>query len=509
MYYTVAIADDEEMMRRGLTRMIPWNELGYEVVAVEDSGRALIDYLEKNDVDVVLTDVSMDDLTGIDVARFVHENRPDTVTVVISGFGDFSYAQQAVEYGVFKYLLKPVSPDEMSGMLEELKDEIARRRHISRMETRYESIRRRLTDQFVMRAARGMLRDMSQVERSVQSQEIDAGFLERRCMMCSFILAFSRPCEVPEDELFSRFFSGLDLALTAHVIYAEGGWIRALLTEEAPGALPGNVEDNAFAQTLARKMYRRQSVSSAWVCPEKLYDSVRTLCQTGFEAWNLPVIATKKDTGATYCSTTARHGVLQALRAGDRDEMRVSLMNYFRACAEPMQGIWHARFMARVLLWQIAQIVDDGGESYIFMPDEYAIVRATGPEQLTDLVMDTYDKMIVKREKSQRAQDSVEQAKAYIQSHHAEDISLITLSEKLYMAPAYFSRLFHERTGTTYIDYLNAVRLTAAAKMLGESSVPMADIAEKVGFRDQRYFARRFKQRFGCTPSEYRERGGK
>ena len=171
MQYTVAIADDEEMMLNGLTRLIPWEEMGYRVATAVESGRGLIEFLEDNAVDVVLSDIRMNDMDGMDVARYIHANCPNTVIVLISGYSEFSYARQSIEFGVYKYMLKPVSVDEMRALMADVRGEIEKRRSASRMAEQYNEMRLSLRERFMIEAAAGELRD----ERKLKKRARQAG----------------------------------------------------------------------------------------------------------------------------------------------------------------------------------------------------------------------------------------------------------------------------------------------------------------------------------------------
>lgn len=106
--YKVIIADDEWTIRKGLANSVDWGRLGYQVVAEVMDGQDVLDYLQEQDVDVVFTDVQMCQVSGLQVARWVHEHRPEVKVVLISGYKEFDYVKEAMKYKVFDYVLKPV-----------------------------------------------------------------------------------------------------------------------------------------------------------------------------------------------------------------------------------------------------------------------------------------------------------------------------------------------------------------------------------------------------------------
>lgn len=122
--YRLLIVDDEEEIRNGLAGYFPWSEFGFEVAdAVEDGERALR-IIRNGTIDVVLADIRMPRLSGIDLARIVAEERLRVRVVFLSAHKDFDYAQKAIEYGVRRYVLKPTEYAEIASVFSELKSEL-------------------------------------------------------------------------------------------------------------------------------------------------------------------------------------------------------------------------------------------------------------------------------------------------------------------------------------------------------------------------------------------------
>lgn len=124
--YRLVLADDEAVIRRGLSLM-PWQELGFELAGVFSDGSEVIRFLGSEGADVVLTDIVMPHVSGIEVAKWVHENRPGTHVVLLSGYADFRDAQRAIEYQVRHYLLKPTDRDELAEKFRDIRRNLDRR----------------------------------------------------------------------------------------------------------------------------------------------------------------------------------------------------------------------------------------------------------------------------------------------------------------------------------------------------------------------------------------------
>ena len=120
--FKLVIADDEPIILKTMEKRFDWQSMGYELVALCNDADAVIDYLKKNPVDVVLTDIRMCRVSGMEVAKFVHESYPNVRVVFLSGYQEFEYAKQGIQYNVFDYLLKPVKPQELQNTFASLRE---------------------------------------------------------------------------------------------------------------------------------------------------------------------------------------------------------------------------------------------------------------------------------------------------------------------------------------------------------------------------------------------------
>jgi two-component system response regulator YesN len=124
--YRLIIADDEPIIREGLFRRINWASLGYEVAAVFEDGSNVLDFLKKQQVDVLLTDIRMYQVSGLQAAREIHVRYPWMKVILFSGYREFEYAQEARRCGVYEYILKPIDFAELKGILTQLKNDLDR-----------------------------------------------------------------------------------------------------------------------------------------------------------------------------------------------------------------------------------------------------------------------------------------------------------------------------------------------------------------------------------------------
>ncbi len=127
--YKLVIADDEPLMRAGLFYRNDWNSMGYEVAAVLEDGRDVLEFLEKEPADVLLLDVCMYQVSGLDVAKAVLEKYPQIKVVLLSGYKEFEYAREAMRCHVYEYLLKPVDYEQLKSVFIKIRKELDKVAH--------------------------------------------------------------------------------------------------------------------------------------------------------------------------------------------------------------------------------------------------------------------------------------------------------------------------------------------------------------------------------------------
>lgn len=119
----LVIADDEQIIRKGLAGL-PWNDIDVEVRGIASNGIEALEILKKTESKIILTDIRMPDMDGIDLIRIISEELPGIKTILLTGYQEFDYAYSAIKYGAFEFILKPTDPDEILEIISRAKEEI-------------------------------------------------------------------------------------------------------------------------------------------------------------------------------------------------------------------------------------------------------------------------------------------------------------------------------------------------------------------------------------------------
>lgn len=128
MKYKVILADDEEEVLQSIQRKLEWGKYRFEVVETFLNGSDVMEFLETQEADLVITDIRMPFMDGIEVAKRISERYPQIKVIILSGYGDFNYAKEAMSYHVSDYILKPVNAKEMEEVLRRAREELDRER---------------------------------------------------------------------------------------------------------------------------------------------------------------------------------------------------------------------------------------------------------------------------------------------------------------------------------------------------------------------------------------------
>ena len=126
--YRILLVDDEILVRDAIRENIDWKAMDCELVGDCDNGKAAAEFVQTHPVDIVLTDILMPYMDGMELSRFLHDNYPDIVIVIFSGFGEFEYAKKAIQYGVSEYMLKPVTAMELRNVIGKMKEKVDQQR---------------------------------------------------------------------------------------------------------------------------------------------------------------------------------------------------------------------------------------------------------------------------------------------------------------------------------------------------------------------------------------------
>lgn len=504
--YTVLIADDEDIIRRGFVEFIPWEELGFKVVCTCENGNQVIDYIRRSHVDFILTDIVMVGASGLDIAKYIHDNSIPTIVCLISGHKNFEYARSAMKYGVKYYITKPTDFNDVTELLKEIKTQLDAARSPETLEAR--------RTQFFYDLFMGSLPDGE----SINSAAAELGFNSDDIFICPFWITVSNFDNYVEEKwnygkelLFTALFNFLRDNLKQFGIYSIliNGYECLYLA--VCGRSSDDLEDTLKAELDALK----ESI--------QLLMELDITYQTGhtyrslsdfYKCFSSGVTGTDKSAGGEgknrLLLMEQYKNVIFSLILGSPERINAVFDNIARTFSHMDEKTLSSA------LSELADIVCDKLKSSL--SKDFSSVYSKYADKLknsksrNEILENSKDFLTAVSEninaKSSPSEMIIEKAKDYIDEHFADNISLYDVANYVFLNASYLSRLFKQYTGENFRDYLISIRIARAIELMKQNRYKIYEISELCGYKNPKYFAQQFKQVTGLAPTEYLSRMG-
>ena len=492
----ILIVEDEVKIRRGLAALIA-KQTDNEIVGEAKNGREGMELILRANPDLVITDVRMPEMDGLEMIEALQERGVNAHCVILSGYSEFEYAKKAIRYGVDDYLLKPLAPEDILGLLAKIQDKV-------------EQESRQLND-----TARRIL--LNRLSGTVQEGDAEADFAalkvermrsyyllsgygwntmpaERREWMERVSLAESRKnfpdmhcCLLEETRELVCMMPGeaVESFLKEVKWYMErtgGEWVWAL-------ALVRDLNRLHETMRQIRMMYLYGQGSGQVVREAEIADFQA-------EPFSYPEELEGKIRGALYRENWE---LFQQLAA----EFQVYMGNGKFAPPQVREG--YSKLIKRMLGWT----EDAGKNTYEKLePLHFAsrIDKVYTREEMNHILDEIVHELKSGMEHREDISNyAIKKAIAYIRLHYAENISLEEIADRLDITPEYLSSLFNREVGINFTVFLRDFRLSHAKRLLKGTNKKVYEIAQEVGYPDSKYFNRVFKENVGISPREFRQ----
>ena len=529
--YKVLLVDDEILVRQAISEKIEWNKLGYELAEVCDNGKSAIEYIKGHQVDLVLTDICMPYVDGMELSKFVYENFPHTSIIIFSGYSDFEYAKQAIQYKVAEYILKPVTAKELSETLLRVRDKLD-------VDRKQEKKMNKLTEVYHSYTKNESLiisRALSCLVKGTQAVETS---LEELGEFGITISAAAYRVVAVDIDLYSNLYDiddGLkkESALMSFVVEN----ISSEIVANHNAGIAYRDSDNRVCILFYTNKPKEFASEAEVICEEiqeTVYDTMKLTLSMGigkyvnsldklyksyYSASELLKYRYTKGVGVIFDGEkTYSHGnptdlekdfkkIIAALRAKDEKGLEEAL-DYVE---EWMRDGFNTRNMAVAYLHQVMRMITETvwETSESFQLSDQDIAHVTDARSLSKAMelIRGYAKKAMKAILG-AAQSSGERqavmALDYLEQNYSNpNLNLNQICEYLNISTSRFSSIFKEATGKTFVEVLTNIRMERAKVLLRQTSLKNYEIAEKVGFSDPHYFSIAFKKMTGKTPKEY------
>ncbi|NJP41143.1 AraC family transcriptional regulator [Oscillospiraceae bacterium HV4-5-C5C] len=539
--YKILLADDEGLALDSLAYMINQSWGNQCMTRGAKSGRAVIEAAESFHPEIAIMDIQMPGINGIEAIREIKKFSPDTVFLIISAYDQFDYAQQALALGVISYLTKPLDQDRFTEALQSAMDVVDRQKERRSADLRnrekLETVIPVIESGFIFTLLQGY--DQAEVRQYRELLDIHQDYAYMMLIACGESGARQPLSVYPPDQA-----AGLGLANpigTGIRIQPYYTRIRNILKTANPQAVVGQIMGNkipvlipyceasmdykdrtrlvARLQDVVRQLEQKTeavfrigigSVHPCWEIAVSNHEALQSL-NTGTEAVShandLPVACEYEP---DY-PLAAEKAIFENLKRGEAAATSQAA-DYFFKWMENTQQQHPESIRIKALefvLWAEHLAYEDGGMGVYRFTDRQDYLDITSRSSLAELhrwftnqITEAARRIATKS--SKRSFNIIDQARLWIGQHYMDDISLDDVSRKVNISPYYFSKLFRQEVGITFIEYLTDLRMSKARQLLEAGSLPIRDIGAAVGYQDPNYFSRTFKRLTGMTPSDYR-----
>ncbi len=502
--YTVLLVDDEEMVTQGLSRFVPWEETGFKVAGTASSVDKALAFLEKTPVDLVITDITMPVKSGLDLIEEINAKYPGIKTVIVSGYSDFAYAQQAIRLGALDYLTKPINFGAMRTLLERICAKMDEEKQRSGSDVRLQEV---LAHSMIMNMCNGLPYD----------EQKAALYLDVACPITAVRISCREKQPLPED-LCQDIAKALNRCQI--VFPAENELLCVLEGERNTGDVLKSLEELVNLVAVGGfQMCAGISEQVAGYSELRMASLQAAKAMRYQKARNTPGVTCFRQVREIYlnCKETSEKQITQLVSALAAPDTRAAFIQDFTAAIAAMETrpdfsfAMAQRFCTELLIELDAPMQD-------LLPADYPrhgqlsealmdVLSAKTLPEIQEYMVGHIQKILQaldQQDEAQNAMELIDRVKKYIQNHFAENLTLTVLSEVFYVCPAYLSRLFKKKTGINFVDYLTNLRIEKSKELLAIPSVKIYTVAEMVGYENPRYFSRLFKDATQVSPQEYR-----
>ncbi|AEI41013.1 response regulator [Paenibacillus mucilaginosus] len=514
--YRVLLVDDEPLARMGLRETFDWEGSGYRVVGEASNGRSALPWIERGEVDILITDIAMPVMDGMELMRQVRESFPSVKIILLSCHSDFAYVREGIRMGATDYLLKPtMQPTDLKEVLDKARSQAEEERRIRDLVEHREQVRRR--EELEKAFARLLLGEGTEESAAVEPPWLASGYR-------AVVAELDGAARLRSEE--GGIYTEILMEELQESFYEEYGGEGIALRVGAEQLILVLKSTDGLERLQAKAAERGCTLTLGVSGPAAGAVDFRRAVREGREAARLrfyegpgavrPYRAEPGGGGAPQSGRGAKEpqeallAALEAQTAGGRAEEAASLLDELAALwSEQRPSPAEVKRQARGLLAALRRPADAGSEA------AERIEALQGMESLEEVRLLLQEALRSLQEPGEPAavpEDAglhrriVSQALQYLGANYTRNISLQDVADHVAVSRNYFSELFKKVTGQNFIDHLIHLRLEHACGLLRTTTLRVYEVAELSGFNDVKYFSKAFKKVMKVSPADYREK---
>jgi two-component system response regulator YesN len=526
--YQVFFVEDEIVTREGIRDNVDWQAHGFQLCGEAPDGEIALPLLQAARPDVLITDIKMPFMDGLQLCKIVRERLPRTKIVILSGHDEFEYAQQAIQLGVTEYLLKPVTVHHLHQVLERLGAQLDRERReqaaLERLHQQVAESRAALVERLWFKLLVGAISAAEAVE---QSDVLGLDLIARwyLVVVIRIVPRTQRPARPSEPFEYADYQRVQDIVAGVVGPDPDVSVLRKDLEAELVLIIKGNTphylleaRDVLLEQLQARVRHTTCQLKIGLGAPrERITDIGQSFIEAladverdGRDEQAEPAAAGEH---ASEWLQVDRSALEDYLKCGVQEEIDDFFQGFILPLSTTRPSSIIREYVLLDLLFTTARLIQSwGGEPEQVLPElsqlEAALAHSGSVEAIREYAQPILHRALAFRDTQASAQHTgvIQQARDYIDHHYMDpDISLQAVASRVGHSPSHFCTVFSEATGRTFKSYLTGLRIQRARELLRTTSLRTADISDQVGYNDPHYFSLVFRKATGLSPREFRQ----
>ena len=529
MKYTVLVVEDEYEQRRALIEMVDWAAAGFEVIGEAENGVEALDIIESLEPDLILTDIKMPMISGLELAARVRELRPATQIVILSGYDSFEYARTAINYNIISYLLKPISSSEMSEKLFEIHERMDEKLGsvIAAPDADTQKQLHKLSiERFLLPLMLGSNEEQPDDEELARCAE-ELGIIKKGApedgATPRFCVLISKFKQIGGSSCTGREHSDFIDTVLSHYIYSVSfivyGRVVSLVVTNEKGKLSNILELplREAVQTAKRMLNQNCTIgvsrefTSLSGCASAYFQAVTARRYTSDGAGEVRFI-NDQERNREFEIDSLEKSVLkleQLLKVGSNESLEEFVNSFFEGSTPENANLLVVQIIATVYS-VVSNIADDKSDILKQLSTSAIFARVTSYNSESGMKNELISfcknaKEIITNSQKRESEILCDKVIEIINDRYSdEQLSLVGISNELSVSPNYLSALIKKTKRKNYITLLTERRMNAAYDMLVCSDMKVLEIAQKCGYSDQHYFSYSFKKFYGGSPNKVR-----
>lgn len=479
----VLIVDDEMIERKAMRRFIEESFSRIKVVGEAANGRRAIEEAKRHTPDVIIMDIRMPGIDGLEAIRRILLDLPRTKFIILSAYDSFEYAKEAMKHGVKEYILKPSNKQETLEALMRIEKELNEEKRLAELTTKQQMETVKLVNQQIITSI--IQNEMTMETTYLYKKQFPQANL-------AFFQVYT-PIDQVENLLTNK-------APFPYIQKEVGDKLVVLFITDKKSAHHVKADALIFARTMSGHLPETTigignpyaELSKLSVSYQQALLASTQLTMNANVSYGYPIT---KEANEDETKAKLEKSLINEIRAGRLEQAN----DYFE--------LYYDHLKKKAEEKNLDHLLKEGGirlkqqlEHHGLYIDDHKLLDPTTKEDFQNIIKQYCEKVILQKEEH----NAVIMAKKYIQIHYKESISLEDVAEYVGLTPTYFTKMFKEHTKKTFIDYVTEYRIEKAKELLLNTKLSLKEISYEIGYKDPNYFSRVFKKWTNVSPKQYR-----